>query len=78
MKDIFEVAVSYPEKLYELHNDFPFLSERIKIKKVEKLVANLHDKLQYILVVSNFILYYCHFWNMLYCCTPYCCIVTIR
>ena len=40
----FEVDVQYPEKLKELHNDLPFLPERIKIKKVEKLVVNLHDK----------------------------------
>ena len=29
----FEVDVQYPEKLHELHNDLPFLSEREKIKK---------------------------------------------
>ena len=28
----------------ELHNDLPFLPERMKIEKVEKLVATLHDK----------------------------------
>ena len=30
-----DVDVQYPEKLHELHNDFPFLPERMKIKKVE-------------------------------------------
>ena len=39
-----KVDVPYLEKLYELHNDLPFLPERMKIEKVEKLVANLHDK----------------------------------
>ena len=39
----FEVDVQYLEKLHELHNDLPFLPERMKIKKVEKLVVNLHD-----------------------------------
>ena len=39
-----EVDVQCLEKLYELHNDLSFLPERIKIEKVEKLVANLHDK----------------------------------
>ena len=43
----FEVDVRYLEKLNELHNDLPFLSERIKIEKVEKLVVNLHDKKEY-------------------------------
>ena len=28
-----EVDVQYIEKLHELHNDLPFLSERIKIEK---------------------------------------------
>ena len=33
------------KNLLELHNDLPFLPERMKIEKVEKLVANLHHKL---------------------------------
>ena len=49
----FEVDVQYPEKLHELHNDLPFLPERIKIEKVEKLVANLHDKTEYIIHIRN-------------------------
>ena len=39
-----EVDVHYPEKLHELHNDLPFLPERMKLGKIEKLVTNLHDK----------------------------------
>ena len=39
-----EVEVQCLEKLHELHNDLPFLAERMKIEKVENLVANLHDK----------------------------------
>ena len=39
-----EVDVQYPKKLLELHNDLPFLLERMKIEKVEKLVSSLHDK----------------------------------
>ena len=39
-----EVDVQYPEKLHELHNDLPFLPERMKIEKVERLVTNLRDK----------------------------------
>ena len=38
-----EVDVQYPKKLLNLHNDLPFLPERMKIEKVEKLLANLHD-----------------------------------
>ena len=36
--------VKYPEKLHNLPNDLPFLPERMKIKKVEKLVVNLQYK----------------------------------
>ena len=32
------------KSLHDLHNDLPFLSERMKIEQFEKLVANLHDK----------------------------------
>ena len=39
-----EVDVQYPEKLHQLHNDLPFLPERMKLKKIIKLVADLQDK----------------------------------
>ena len=35
------VDVQYPEKLHDRHSDLPFLPERIKIEKVENIVANL-------------------------------------
>ena len=40
---------SYLKKLPELNNDLPFLFERMKIEKIEKLVANLYDKTEYVL-----------------------------
>ena len=49
----FEVDVQYLEKLRELHNDLPFLPQRMKIEKVEKLVANLHDKTEYVIHMKN-------------------------
>ena len=39
-----EVDVQHPEKLHNLLNDLQLLFERIKIEKVEKLVATLYDK----------------------------------
>ena len=42
-----DVDVEYPGELHELHNDLPFLPERNKIKKVEKLDTNLYDKNKY-------------------------------
>ena len=50
---LLEVNVQYTEKLHELHNDIPFLPERTKIEKVEKLVTNLHDKTQYVNHIGN-------------------------
>ena len=48
-----EVDVQYLEKLHELHNDLPFLPKRMKIEKVEKLVANLHEKSEYVIHIRN-------------------------
>ena len=48
-----EVDVQYPEKLLELHNDVPFLPERMNIEKVEKLVANLDDRTEYVIAIRN-------------------------
>ena len=58
-----DFGVQYLGKLHEIHNDLPFLPERMKIEKVEKLVANLHvihirnvkQALNYELVLKEFI-----------------------
>ena len=42
-----EIDVQYLEKLYKLHDDLPFLLERMKIEKVKKIVAHLLDKTEY-------------------------------
>ena len=44
-----EVHIQYIEKLHELHDDLPFVQERMKIEKVEKHIANLHDKTEYVM-----------------------------
>ena len=49
-----EVDVHYPEKSNELRNNLPFLSERMKLKKFEKLVTNLQDKNEYVIHIRNF------------------------
>ena len=41
---IHEVDVEYPKNLHDLHSDLPFLPERMKINKCNKLVCNLYDK----------------------------------
>ena len=49
---ILEVDVDYPSKLHKLHSDMPFLPERMKIDKTQKLVCNLHDKKKYVVHIS--------------------------
>ena len=48
-----EVDVQYSKKLHDLHNDLPFLPERMKIEKVERLVSNVHDKTEYVIHIRN-------------------------
>ena len=52
-KDSDEVDAQYPGKLHKLHNDLPFLPKTMNIKKVEKLVTNLHDKTEYVIHIRN-------------------------
>ena len=42
---ILEVDIDFLEEPLNLHNDFPFLAERMKIDKYNKLVCNLYDKI---------------------------------
>ena len=39
-----EVDVEYLKNLFSLHRDLPFLPERKKIEKCNKLVCDFHDK----------------------------------
>ena len=41
------VDVEYPKNLHMLHSDLPFLPERMKINKCNKLFSNLNDKENY-------------------------------
>ena len=45
---ILEVDVKYSKGLHDLHGDLPFLPERMKIDKYNKLVCNLCDKKDYV------------------------------
>ena len=52
-RHLLEVDLQYPEKLHELHNDLSFLPLRVKIEKFKKLLANLHDKTEYVIHIRN-------------------------
>ena len=41
------------QNLCNLHNDLPFLRQRMKIEKAEKLLANLHNKSEYFKHAKN-------------------------
>ena len=49
---ILDVDVNYPNKLQNLHNDVPFLPERMVINNTKKLVCNLSDKKNYIVHIT--------------------------
>ena len=44
---IFKVDIEYPKILQKSHSDLPFLPERMKINKCNKLACNLYDKNNY-------------------------------
>ena len=45
---ILEVDVQYLKNLLNLHSDLPFLSQRMKNKKCNKLVCNINNKENYV------------------------------
>ena len=53
---ILEVDLEYPDKLHELHNDYPLVYD-IKIAGVNKLVPNLGNKSKCILYHKKLQLY---------------------
>ena len=50
---LLEVDVHYLEKLHDLQHDLPFLPNRMKTEKVKNLLANLHDKSEYVIHIRN-------------------------
>ena len=50
---LLEIDVKYPKELHDLHNVLPFMCEKMKINKVEKLVPNLHNKKNYVIHIQT-------------------------
>ena len=47
-----ELDINYPKELFNLHKGIPFLPERKKVNKVEKLICNIEDKEKYVMHIS--------------------------
>ena len=47
-----EVDIEYPKILHNLHSDLPFLPERKKIGKCDKLVCDFHAKKNYVVHIK--------------------------
>ena len=45
---ILEEDVEYRKNLFNLHSDVPFLAEKQKIEKHNKIVCSIHDKEDYV------------------------------
>ena len=39
--------------IFEFDESLPFLPERMKIEKVKKFIANLHDETEYVIHIKN-------------------------
>ena len=50
---ILEVDVKYLKRLHNLHSDLPFLSERTKIDKCNKLICNLSNKKKHVTHINS-------------------------
>ena len=51
---ILEVDLEYPERLHDLHSDYPLAAERIMCDhNVEKLIPNLRNKKKYVIHYEN-------------------------
>ena len=49
---LLEVDVEFLKELHENHNELPFLTERMKIGRGQKLVPNLKDKKEYVVQIK--------------------------
>ena len=50
---LLKADVEYPKELHELHNELPFLVEKMEIGRVEKLVPTLKDKKEHVVQIKT-------------------------
>ena len=46
-----EVDIDYPKELFNFHKDIPFVPERKKAEKAEKLICSIEDKEKYVILI---------------------------
>ena len=46
---ILEANIDYSKDLFNFHKDLPFLPERKKVEKVERLIFSIEDKEKYVI-----------------------------
>ena len=56
---ILKVYAKYTKSLHDLHIDFSFILEILKISKYTKLLCNFHDQNNYVVHIETSIIY----WN---------------
>ena len=49
---LLEANVKYPKELHDLHNNLPFMCNKMEINHVEKLIPNLYDKKNYVIHIE--------------------------
>ena len=47
-----EVDIDYPKELFNFHKDLPFIPQRKKAEKVEKLICSIEDKEKYVIHIK--------------------------
>ena len=50
---LLEVDVRYPTEIHDSHDELPFLSKRMEINGVTKLVPNLRNKTKYVVHIRT-------------------------
>ena len=56
LKLMFSIFMNFKSKLHDFHNELPVLPERMKIGEVEKLVANLYDKTEFVIHIRKWLI----------------------
>ena len=46
-----QADIDYPKELFNLHKDLPFLPERKKVEKVERLICSIENKEKHVIQI---------------------------